>query len=124
MFIHLDLVSRQPIYLQIVEKIKELIVNETLQPHDKLPSVRNLALDMKINPNTIQKAYRELESQGLVYSVLGKGIFVADVSEIQSSEKIKKLKKELKKNISEAMFLGVSKEQLIELIAEVEKEEQ
>lgn len=124
MFIHLDLVSRQPIYLQIVEKIKELIVNETLQPHDKLPSVRNLALDIKINPNTIQKAYRELESQGLVYSVLGKGIFVADVSEIQSSEKIKKLKKELKKNISEAMFLGVSKEQLIELIAEVEKEEQ
>lgn len=122
-FINLDLRSRQPIYLQIVERIKEQIIKEVLKPHEKLPTVRQLAMDVSINPNTIQRAYKELESLNFVYSVTGKGIFVADISDIKSEEKVLKITKDLKKSISEAMFLGVSKERLIELINEVEKED-
>lgn len=69
----LDLRSRKPIYEQLVEKLKELIINEVLKPDEQLPSVRALAQQLTINPNTIQKAYRELETQRYIYSVKGRG---------------------------------------------------
>lgn len=69
----LDLRSGKPIYEQIVDKFKELIINQVLETDEKLPSVRELAQQLTINPNTIQKAYRELENQELIYSVKGRG---------------------------------------------------
>ena len=72
----LDTRSRKPIYEQLVDKLKELIINEVLKPDEQLPSVRQLAQELTINPNTIQKAYRELENQGFIYSQKGKGSFV------------------------------------------------
>ena len=69
----LDVRSRKPIYEQLVDKLKELIMNEILKPDEQLPSVRTLAQELTINPNTIQKAYRELEAQGFIYSLKGKG---------------------------------------------------
>jgi len=73
----LDLKSRKTIYEQIVDNLKELMIAEVLKPEDKLPSVRELSKTLTVNPNTIQKAYRELEYQGYVYTVTGLGTFVA-----------------------------------------------
>ena len=74
----LDLKSRTSIYEQIVDNIKELILSGVLRAEDKLPSVRELSKTLTVNPNTTQKAYRELEYQGFVYTVSGLGTFVAE----------------------------------------------
>lgn len=116
----LDLRSRLPIYEQLVQKLKELIISEVLKRDEQLPSVRILASQLTINPNTIQKAYRELESQGYIYSIPGKGNFVAPILNNENIEKINKLKDELIKVLSEIMFLGMKKEDIIKIISEVD----
>lgn len=116
----LDLRSRVPIYEQLVEKIKELIIGEVLKTDEQLPSVRILSKELTINPNTIQKAYRELESQGYVYSIPGKGNFVAPVMHNKNNEKLADLKEVLVKTISEAMYLGMSSEEIIKIISDLE----
>lgn len=117
----LDLRSRTPIYEQIVEKMKELIIREVVEADEQLPSVRALAKQLSINPNTIQKAYRELENQGYIYSIPGKGKFVAPQKEAANQEKVKKLKKELIKLISEALYVGLTKEDIIQLVEQAEQ---
>ncbi|WP_243292075.1 GntR family transcriptional regulator [Bacillus sp. FJAT-47783] len=114
----LDFRSRKPIYEQLVDRFKELIISEVLGPDEKIPSVRALAQQLTINPNTIQKAYRELERQGFVYSIKGKGNFVQPLSEKVNEEEIENVKALLKKKIKEALFLGVTKEELYTLIQE------
>jgi GntR family transcriptional regulator len=116
----LDLRSRKPIYEQLVDKLKELIMNEVLKPDEQLPSVRTLATQLTINPNTIQKAYRELEIQGFIYSVKGKGSFVNPSNQSKNQEKIAGVKKELEKLILEALYLGVTREELVELILKLD----
>ncbi|SHJ42654.1 GntR family transcriptional regulator [Tepidibacter formicigenes] len=116
----LDLRSRLPIYEQLVEKFKELIINEVLKTDEKLPSVRMLARNLTINPNTIQKAYRELERQGYIYSIKGKGSFVNPSEQISNHEKLLKIKKELVKILSEALYLGMKKEDIIQMLSEIE----
>jgi len=76
----LDMADKRPIYEQIVERMKELIAIGAFSSDEKLPSVRQLAIDLSINPNTIQRAYGELEHSGFIYSVKGRGNFVADIS--------------------------------------------
>ena len=71
----------RPLYEQVISNLKQLIVSGVLTPDDKLPSVRSLATELAINPNTIQRAYRELEAAGYTYSVAGKGSFVATTAE-------------------------------------------
>ncbi|MDX8044829.1 GntR family transcriptional regulator [Gracilibacillus sp. S3-1-1] len=117
----LDLRSRKPIYEQLVERLKQLIINNVLEKDEKLPSVRTLASQLSINPNTIQKAYRELEAQGYIYSVKGKGSFVSNSLMTDNAAEIKKVKEQLKKQVAEALFLGVTSEELIQLIQDVEK---
>jgi GntR family transcriptional regulator len=73
----IDLTSRTPIYEQIYKKIVELIIKGSLTENDKLPSVRNFAKDVGVNPNTVAKAYQELERSGIIYSVQGRGSFIA-----------------------------------------------
>ncbi|WP_409276064.1 GntR family transcriptional regulator [Neobacillus sp. SCS-31] len=116
----LDLRSRKPIYEQLVEKLKELIVNEVLKPDEQLPSVRTLAQELTINPNTIQKAYRELEIQGFIYSLKGKGSFVNPITKGMDKEKISQVKQELEKLILEALYLGVTVEELQAMIVETD----
>lgn len=77
----LDMSDKRPIYEQIEDRFKELIALGVLQTDEKIPSVRQLAIDLSINPNTIQRAYTELERDGFIYSVKGRGNFVADVSD-------------------------------------------
>lgn len=75
--IQLDFQSRQPIYEQLVLKLSELILLGALKAEDQLPSVRALARDLGVNPNTVQKAYQELERRKIIYSVAGKGSFIS-----------------------------------------------
>lgn len=92
--IWIDYTDATPIYEQIVTKYKNLIVRGVLAPNEKMPSVRSLAMELSINPNTIQKAYAELERQGFVYTVKGRGNFVADnngLKKMKENEIIQKL---------------------------------
>jgi GntR family transcriptional regulator len=117
----LDLRSRKPIYEQLVDKMKELIITDILKNDEQLPSVRTLAQQLTINPNTIQRAYRELETEGYIYSIKGKGSFVSPSSVKATSEKLNKVKQELVKLLSEAMYLGMTMEQLQQMLIEIEE---
>ncbi|WP_160725128.1 GntR family transcriptional regulator [Bacillus sp. USDA818B3_A] len=117
----LDIRSRKPIYEQLVDKMKELIMNELLGPDEQLPSVRTLATELTVNPNTIQKAYRELEIQGFIYSIKGKGSFVNPNNQIKDVEKIVAVRKELEKLVLEALYLGIPASDIIELIQDLDK---
>lgn len=75
--IGIDLQNRKPIYEQIVERFQTLIINGVLEPDSQMPSVRSLAVELSINPNTIQKAYSILEQEGYIYPVKGRGNFVS-----------------------------------------------
>lgn len=72
-----DAMSRMPVYEQIVEQMERFVLAGIMNSNDKLPSVRNLSVELAINPNTIQKAYTELDRRGVIYSVPGRGSFVA-----------------------------------------------
>ena len=112
----LDIKSRVPIYEQLVENYKQLIIKEILMPDEQIPSVRELSKQLTINPNTIQKAYRELERQAYIYTVRGRGNFVSNKIEKVDEEKLNELKKEVQKYLSELIYLGIEKEELIQLI--------
>ncbi|MBU8908843.1 GntR family transcriptional regulator [Desertibacillus haloalkaliphilus] len=119
----LDVRSRKPIYEQLVDKVKELVVTQVLKPDEKLPSVRLLSKELTINPNTIQKAYRELERQGYLYSSNRKGYFVAPIELISNEEKLEKeLKPQFYQLLREAIYLGLTEEELIEWYKDVDKE--
>ena len=109
----ISLNNKNPIHEQISERITELVLEGVLEPSSPLPSVRELASDLGINPNTVQRAYGELERRGITYSVTGKGRFVTDDVEnakrIKAEESFEKLKKEIEK----AMKKGVLKEDII-----------
>ena len=96
----LDYKDRRPLYEQIVERVSELILKGILKPDEKLPSVRNLAMELSINPNTIQRAYGELERQGFIYSVKGRGNFVSyseDLLELKQIEILKEVRVSIEK---------------------------
>jgi GntR family transcriptional regulator len=109
----LDLRSRAPMYEQLVEKIKEMIINNVLKPDQQLPAVRVLASELTINPNTIQKAYRELEHRGYIYSVPGKGSFVKPAVPGNNTARLRILENGLAKIISEMLYLGVPPQEII-----------
>ena len=83
----LDYKDRRPLYEQVVERFKELIIKGILPEDMQMPSVRNQAMQLSINPNTIQRAYSELERQGFIYSVKGKGSFVANIGSFLDGKK-------------------------------------
>ena len=85
MFI-LDLKSRVPIYEQLKNRTLELIMAGVLEQDSQLPSVRSLARNLGVNPNTIQKAYQDMEKEGIIYSVAGKGSFVNDINSVKQKE--------------------------------------
>ncbi|MCP3761295.1 GntR family transcriptional regulator [Domibacillus sp. A3M-37] len=119
----IDTRSRTPIYEQLMEKLKELIFREVMKEDEQLPSVRTLAQQLTINPNTIQKAYRELEREGYIYSVPGKGSFVSPVKKEVNKERMEMLKSELERIVGEILYLGVPKDEVIKLIETMEEPE-
>lgn len=100
--IHLDYRDTRPIYEQVRDGLRKLMVTGMLRPGDKLPSVRALAMQLAINPNTIQRAYSQLEAEGYILSVSGKGTFVAELeeqNEVRRAEleaKLRPLREELR----------------------------
>jgi GntR family transcriptional regulator len=118
----LDVRSRKPIYEQLVDKIKELIINRILKPDEQLPSVRMLSSQLTVNPNTIQRAYRELENQGYIYSIKGKGNFVAAIELKPNEQKLTELKTDIKRLIAEAIYLGLTKDDIYVLFHEAHQQ--
>jgi GntR family transcriptional regulator len=119
----IDLKSRKSIYEQVVDNIKDLIITGVIKAEDKIPSVRELSKILTVNPNTVQKAYRELEYQGFLYTVSGLGTFVASKGDIQMNEKkIDEIKEHILVSIKELQYLGLSLEQIKETIDELLKE--
>lgn len=116
----LDLKSRKSIYEQIVDNVKELILTGILSADEKVPSVRELSKILTVNPNTIQKSYRELERQGYLYSVSGLGSFVAAPDKRQPDErKIRELKESIQHEVKELHYLGIPSKQILDFINEV-----
>lgn len=114
----LDYRDKRPIYEQVVEKLEHLIICGGLEPNSKLPSVRALAMDLSVNPNTIQRAYMQLEQDGYIYSVIGRGNYVTDKSEWQSAH-FKALKHDFTQLVQQAHDSGLSRKELNALIDSV-----
>lgn len=107
----IDLKSRLSIYEQVIENVKRLIFSGVLQSDTRLPSVRELSKTLTVNPNTVQKAYRELERQGMIYTVSGRGCFVAPQEEAGiDEEKVSAMFEEMKSLITELLYIGVEPE--------------
>ncbi|HIX31894.1 MAG TPA: GntR family transcriptional regulator [Firmicutes bacterium] len=115
--IRLDYRDASPIYEQIKNGLKRLMVSGAMKKGDKLPSVRALATELAINPNTIQKAYTELENEGYIYSVPGRGSFAS--GEVKADEhRREELKQRIRALAAELRFMGVGKEELASLLEE------
>ena len=115
----LDYSDGKPIYEQIKDNFKKLIMDGVLKTDDRIPSVRELAVSMAINPNTIQKAYKELEFEGYVYSVRAKGVFVAPVEKIAADKDTEKLYKNFSDALMELYFVGESKEKILSAVDKI-----
>ena len=121
--IELDLRHNKSIYEQIVDKFKELIMLDSMKCGEKMPSVRELSKTLGVNPNTIQKAYRELERQGYVYTTTGVGTFVADKKDISpDADELIKAKEAIGEAFMELLFLGLSFEEAYQVVVETIKE--
>ena len=119
MMIMLDYKDTRPIYEQVVEKFQTLILKGVLEPDAQLPSVRSLAFELSINPNTIQRAYGELERQGFIYTVKGRGGFVRyneDLLEIRKE----RLREQIAEILEEARELNIPIGELLETGAQTE----
>jgi len=119
----IDNQSRRAVYEQIVEQVEKHILTGVLNGGDRMPSVRNLSLELHVNPNTVQRAYTELERGGIISTSPGRGTFVSD----RALELLRKLRREsladLRPLIRELAIAGVEKEALIELVEEIYKGE-
>lgn len=117
MLIELDYKDRRPIYEQVTEKLASMMMLGVLEENSQLPSVRAMAVALSINPNTIQRAYAELERQGYIYSVKGKGSFVADTSKLRQF-RLKEARNRLTEAAREAARLGMVKDEIIKAVTE------
>ena len=114
-----DVMSRVPVYEQIIKQVEEQVLTGILKEGDKLPSVRSLSVKLSINPNTIQKAYTELDRRQLIITVPGKGSFISEKAiEVVGANSREKMT-ELNKIIRELALAGVTKEEISNNIEEV-----
>lgn len=118
----IDYQDGRPIYEQIAETYKTLILKGILQPDEKMPSVRKLAMELSTNPNTVQRAYTELERQGFLYSVKGRGNFVKGGPDLKEKKKAELLEK-LMNLFQEAEEIGIKREELLKAVEETQAAE-
>lgn len=114
----LDYRDKRPIYEQVVEKLERLIVSGGLEPLTKMPSVRSLAMELSVNPNTIQRAYAQLEQDGYLYTVSGRGTFVTAENEWRDGKQGKVLK-EWQSVTQQAKEVGIGMERLVKELQEI-----
>jgi len=117
--ITIDAADARPIYVQIMDEIRRAVVLGTVKPDDPLPSVRQLAGELKVNPNTVQQAYRELEREGLVYVRRGQGTFVSEEAAVETDKERRELARMVAdRALREAYRNGLSSDDLVEAIRE------
>lgn len=116
----LDMSDKRPLYEQILSRFKEMIEKGILAKDEQMPSVRALSMDLSINPNTIQRAYTELEREGYIYSVKGRGSFVADISNLMP-KRVEEFYEELNILIEKSTTYGIARREIIRYIEEFDK---
>lgn len=116
MNINIDYNTRIPIYEQIVEEVEKLVSLDLLKANEKIPTIRDLACSLGINPNTVKKAYDILEKKGIIISKSTKGTFISNDIEIAKENKINAKLKELEDIILELGGYGLSREEIIRKI--------
>ena len=119
--ISIDYQSKLPLYEQVARRFQTLILKGVLEPDAQMPSVRTLAVELSINPNTIQKAYAMLEQQGYIYPVKGRGNFVADSTALVKQKK-ESLLEEMKRLVTGGKELGIRQTEFIRVIELVYRE--
>ena len=119
-----NLDSSRPIYLQIIERVQMDIITGRYQPGDKLPSVRDLAQEAAVNPNTMQKALSELERSGLIYSQRTSGRFITEDKELIHQMKTELAAAEVSAFVAHMKQLGITPEEIRQLLAETIEEEE
>jgi GntR family transcriptional regulator len=120
MNLKLDFRSGIPIYMQVVEQIKEMIASEQLRPGDQLPTVRALALDLRINFNTVARAYRILDENGFISTQHGRGTYILEMPSPEVLEKVRQQSLEdlTRRFLADAESLGITPEKLIDVLKE------
>src|SRR5215469_18896291 len=115
---YLDTASRLPIYQQLVQQIREAIARGELRPEAALPSVRQLSRELVVNPNTVARAYTELEREGLLISRPGRGIYVAQPrNDLTRAARDRRLTEQIDRWLTEAVHLGFSADEVLRLVA-------
>lgn len=114
----IDLRNRRPIYEQIVERFETLIANGVLEEDSRMPSVRSLAMELSINPNTIQKAYNILEQKGYIYPVRGRGNFVSGNGALMKRKKQESVFQTLDELVQKGKETDISCEEFLEKVRE------
>jgi GntR family transcriptional regulator len=113
----IDNQSRQAVYEQIVAQVERYVLAGLLKGGDKLPSVRGLSLELKVNPNTVQRAYTELERDGVIVTAPGRGAFVSDQGAIRLQERRREMAlTDLKALVSELKLSGLEKAELLQIV--------
>jgi GntR family transcriptional regulator len=119
--IQIDYQDPRPIYEQIIDRFEKMILCGILQPDEKMPSVRQMAMELSINPNTIQKAYTVLELRGYIYTVRGRGSFVSDPAKLQEQKRAQWIEK-FYASLGEGKTLGVTRKQCEDALNRVYQE--
>ena len=118
----IDLKNRKPIYEQVVENFRRLIISGELKENSRVPSIRDMARELGVNPNTVLKAYRELEGQKFFYTVQGQGSFISALPEAALNAEVVSLYEKLAAVVRELIFRGVHKSEIQEFINQVGSE--
>ncbi len=113
--ISVDTRDRKPIYEQLCDNIREMVLKGFLKPNEQLPGVRTLAMQLAINPNTIQKAYTELEHQGIIYSIQGRGSFICDNIASLRDEQKSEILAEIEQCLKKAHEIGIDKSEILKI---------
>src|SRR5262245_61707520 len=114
---HVNTASRLPIYQQLAQQVREAIARGELRPDDGLPSVRQLSRELVVNPNTVARAYTELEREGLLVSRPGRGVFVAPPRhELTRAARDRRLTEQLDRWLTQAVHLGYSADEVLRLV--------
>ena len=119
MFINVNLKEKRPLYEQICSGVEEQLLLGIIRADEELPSVRSLAVELSINPNTVQKAYALLEQRGFIYSVSGRGSFACDIEKLLPLKREEALK-EFDRTAKQALGLGISKNDLKDRLEELQ----
>jgi len=119
----IDALSRTPVYLQLVEQTERLILSGVLTPGQQMPSVRNLSIALSVNPNTIQKAYSELDSHGLTCAVPGRGCFVTATASWILLQQARRQLPELFSLVQKLKISGVTKEEILQCVQDAYESE-